>query len=253
MRSPLCGGTRLAPSVRMISRQQNFDVRLAALFLMALPVSAENLQSLEVVREAAAGFVKQRLQAEAGAHGTVLVQTGALDSRLRLAPCSTAPQGFAPGELRPGARLTIGVRCIQPAWTVYVSVQIETELEVMVLQRALPRGSPVLPEDARPERRRVPGVAASFITDPAQLAGRHLRATAAPGTAITVDLLAADVLVRRGQRVTLIARAGGLEVRAQGEALSDATPDGRVRVLNVNSREVVEGRVESRDSVRVSL
>jgi len=59
--------------------------------------------------------------------------------------------------------------------------------------------------------------------------------------------------VRRGQRVTLIASAGGIEVRAQGEAVADAMPDGRVRVLNLNSHRVVEGRVESRDSVRVSL
>ncbi len=33
----------------------------------------------------------------------------------------------------------------------------------------------------------------------------------------------------------------------------DATPTGRVRVLNLDSRRVVEGQVESRDIVRVSL
>jgi flagella basal body P-ring formation protein FlgA len=66
-------------------------------------------------------------------------------------------------------------------------------------------------------------------------------------------LLAADILVRRGQRVTLIATIGGLEVRAQGEAIADAGPTGRVRVLNLASRRIVEGQVESREQVRVSL
>ena len=69
----------------------------------------------------------------------------------------------------------------------------------------------------------------------------------------SADLLAADVLVRRGQRVTLVAMAGGIEVRAAGEAVADAGPDGRVRVLNLSSRRVVEGRAEAGDRVRVSL
>jgi flagella basal body P-ring formation protein FlgA len=102
------------------------------------------------------------------------------------------------------------------------------------------------------QRRRVPGIAASYINDVSQLSGRHLKATAAAGTALTVDLLLADVLIRRGQRVTLVAAAGGLEVRAQGEALTDAQPNGRVRVMNLNSQRPVEGQVESRDIVRVN-
>ncbi|MEO6369387.1 MAG: flagellar basal body P-ring formation chaperone FlgA, partial [Steroidobacteraceae bacterium] len=59
--------------------------------------------------------------------------------------------------------------------------------------------------------------------------------------------------VKRGQRVTLVASVGGLEVRAQGEAMADASATGRVRVLNLSSRKVVEGQVESGDRVRVSL
>jgi flagella basal body P-ring formation protein FlgA len=238
--------------------QRNFDslaaVPVAVLIAtLALPASAQPTQAVEEVRQAAAGFVQQRMQTSAGPAGTVHVEAGALDARLRLAPCTQPLQAFSNAELRPAPRLVVGVRCAQPAWTIYVPVQVETELEVLVLQRALPRSSAVLPLDVKPERRRVPGVAASYILDASQLAGRHLRNTAAPGTALTVDLLAADLLVRRGQRVTLIATAGGIEVRAQGEAVSDAMPDGRVRVLNLNSQRVVEGRVESRDSVRVSL
>jgi flagella basal body P-ring formation protein FlgA len=238
----------------MNPRQRNFDCLAAVLMAtLALPVFAQPTQPVEEVRQAAAGFVRQRMQTGAATSGTVHVEAGALDARLRLAPCTQPLEAFSPGELRSVARLTIGVRCAQPAWTVYVPVQLETEIDVLVLQRALPRSSPVQPLDVKPERRRVPGIAANYIVDASQLAGRHLRNTAAPGTALTVDLLVADLLVRRGQRVTLIASAGGLEVRAQGEAVADATPDGRVRVLNLNSHRVVEGRVESRDNVRVSL
>jgi len=235
----------------MIRVQRILDcgVLLAAL---SLPVAAQTIQPPDSIREAATAFVARRMQS-AGPDARVHVQAGTLDARLRLASCTLPLEAFTSGELRAAPRLTVGVRCLQPAWTVYVPVQVETEIDVLVLQRALPRNSAIQPADIKNERRRVPGVAASYITDVTQLTGRHLRSTAAPGTALTVDLLSADVLVKRGQRITLIATAGGLEVRAQGEAISDATPDGRVRVLNLNSRRVVEGRVESRDSVRVSL
>jgi flagella basal body P-ring formation protein FlgA len=122
-----------------------------------------------------------------------------------------------------------------------------------VLKHALARGSAVGTEDVETRRLRVPGMADTYIREPAQLAKRHLKAAAAPGTALSVDLLAADIIIKRGQRVTLLAREGGVEVRAQGEAMADATAAGRVRVLNLNSRRIVEGQVESQDLVRVSL
>jgi flagella basal body P-ring formation protein FlgA len=100
---------------------------------------------------------------------------------------------------------------------------------------------------------RVPGLADTYIREPAQLANQHLKNATAPGTALSVDLLTADILVKRGQRVTIVSRVGGLEVRAEGEAIADANAAGRVRVLNLNSRRIVEGQVETRDRVVVSL
>jgi flagella basal body P-ring formation protein FlgA len=147
----------------------------------------------------------------------------------------------------------VGVRCAKPKWTVYVPVRVETELPVLVLRRALDRNSPLSEADVERTTMRVPGLSASYISSIEELSGRRLRRESMPGTALTVDLLVEEVLVRHGQRVTLVASAGGLEVRAPGEAITDAGPTGRVRVLNRNSRRIVEGQVESREVVRVSL
>lgn len=247
----------------MIRTQRNFDCVTALLVLLGAPAfsqapqtrpsSVEASQSIDVLRGIAAQFVQQRLSGGAPASITVIANTAALDPRLRLPRCMQDPVAFAPGELRAAARITVGVRCEKPTWTVYVPVSVETELPVLVLRQAIARNGAVLPQDVEVQRRRVPGVAASYITEVAQLNGRHLKLTSAAGTALTVDLLNADVLIRRGQRVTLVAAVGGLEVRVQGEALTDAQPDGRIRVANLTSRRVVEGQVESRDSVRVGL
>lgn len=228
-----------------------------ACFLTLLAVAstvahAQALQTPDTLRKAAETFLVGRLHI-AGSDVTTHATAAALDPRLRLQQCSRPLQGLLAAGAQVSATMTVGVRCDSPAWTVYVPVAVESEMKVLVLRQAAARNAVLAPADIEVQTRRVPGVAAGYLRAIEQLAGRHLRMAAAPGTALTVELLAADILVKRGQRVTLVASAGGLEVRAQGEAMADASATGRVRVLNLASRKVVEGQVESSDRVRVSL
>lgn len=228
-------------------------IRLRSDWILALlPVvaCAQGVHPLDDIRRAAENHVTNEL---AGAGGKVIAVAEGMDPRLRLAPCATALTATLPASAGASARTTVGVKCALPGWTVYVPVRVETELQALVLRQAMPRNAPVTAADIEVRTQRVPGLSATYINNVEQLAGRHLKRAAPAGTALTVELLAADVLVRRGQRVTLLASVGGIEVRAQGEAVQDAGPNGRVRVLNLNSRRIVEGQVESSDTVRVSL
>jgi flagella basal body P-ring formation protein FlgA len=99
----------------------------------------------------------------------------------------------------------------------------------------------------------MPGLASVFINDVGSLQGHRLKRSLPVGTALTVEMLQPDVLVRRGQQVTLIADASGVQIRAQGQALTEGAATDRVRVQNVSSLKVVEGVVESDGVVRVGL
>jgi flagella basal body P-ring formation protein FlgA len=220
--------------------------------LLPLAVMAQGLQPHDGIRGAAEGFIAKQLGSSSD--GSVMHVTATqLDPRLRLNACEKPLSAALPPTARIGARVTVGVSCPQPRWTVYVPVNIETELNVLVLRKAASRGSSLTAADVEPRSLVVPGLADTYIRDVGQLAGRHLIGAVAPGTALSIELLAADILVKRGQRVTLVVAVGGLEVRAQGEAVGDATAAGRVRVLNLDSRRIVEGQVESRDRVRIGL
>ncbi|MEO6078247.1 MAG: flagellar basal body P-ring formation chaperone FlgA [Steroidobacteraceae bacterium] len=210
------------------------------------------LHPLEDLKGWAEDFLEQRLHSS-GNDAVTHAKAGALDPRLRLQRCAGALQGILPAGATVSARLTIGVRCDNPAWTLYVPMIVETELKVLVLRSAAARGSGLTAADVEVQQRIVPGVANSYLTDAGQLQGRHLKLAAAPGTPLSTELLATDILIRRGQRVTLVASVGGIEVRAQGEAIADASAAGRVRVLNLSSRRIVEGQAESADRVRVNL
>ncbi|HEY5808708.1 MAG TPA: flagellar basal body P-ring formation chaperone FlgA, partial [Povalibacter sp.] len=184
---------------------------------------------------------------------TYFVSANRLDPRLRLTECVQPLEASLPNSAMPGARATVGVRCGAPAWTIYVPVTVEIEAPILVLRRALARRSPVDPADVELQTRRLPGIESGFISDLGNLQGRRLKRALPAGAPLTADVLVPDVLVKRGQQVTLLAASGPFEIRAQGEALSDGSEHERIRVQNVTSRKVVEGVVENSTTVRVEL
>lgn len=206
-------------------------------------------QSIDDVQSAAEAFVRTRLPAS---HAKQFVSAAKLDPRLRVESCDQPLQAFEQSATTRGERVTVGVRCAAAnPWTLYVPVSVEVEIPVLVLRRALARRARVAVIDVEPQTRRMPGAAANFVQDAANLQGHRLKRSLPAGTALTVDMLVPDLLVRRGQQVTLIAATGPVEIRAQGQALTEGGVDDRVRVQNMSSLKVVEGVVESDSVVRV--
>jgi flagella basal body P-ring formation protein FlgA len=70
---------------------------------------------------------------------------------------------------------------------------------------------------------------------------------------LTVDMMKRDMVVKRGQHVTLVTSVGGIDVRAAGTALTDGGQADRIRVQNASSLKTVEGVVESANLVRVGM
>jgi len=230
--------------------------RIASLLLLVLCVSfatttVATTQSIDEVQAAAEAFVRSRLPES---RIKQFVSAAKLDPRLRVESCGQPLQAFEQSSTTRGERVTVGVRCAAASpWTLYVPVAVEVEVPVLVLRRALSRRARVAIIDVEPQTRRMPGSAAAFVQDPGSLQGHRLKRSLPAGTALTVDMLVPDVVVRRGQQVTLIAASGPVEIRAQGHALTEGGVDDRVRVQNLSSLKVVEGVVESDSVVRVGL
>jgi flagella basal body P-ring formation protein FlgA len=131
-------------------------------------------------------------------------------------------------------------------------VNIETQTSVLVLRHAAGRGARLTAEDVEVQTRTVTGASDDYLTESAELAGRTLKRPLGAGAAVTADALVADSLIKRGQQVTLLAAAGGMEVRARGVAMNDAPAAGRIKAQNLSSGRIVEGFVESADVIRIT-
>jgi flagellar basal body P-ring formation protein FlgA len=208
-------------------------------------------QPLVSVRQAAERALRRELQATVPG---LALKAAALDPRLRLPACGAALETQAQLPRGSQPRVTVRVACTQgAAWSVNVPVEIHRELDVLVLKRAVGRGETLGAGDVVAQKKVIAGLASPFVARVEDFNGRLTRRSLPQGTAVTADALSAALLIHRGQDVTVVASAGGFEVRAPGRALADAGARQRLRVQNLESLKVVEGVAESEGVVRVSL
>jgi flagella basal body P-ring formation protein FlgA len=236
-------------NLRMLKR-----FALAALTLLLLKpfgAFADEIADPAELRAAA----EQAVRAAAGsATGKLEVTAETLDERLRLAACAGPLLATIAGDGQLRERTTVNVRCNEGTrWSIYMGVNLASELPVLVAQRPLAIGSVPAAADFEVVVRRLPGVSSRYVGDVAQLAGQRMRRPLALGEALAADALAIAPIVHRGQQLTLVARAGGMEVRTTGIALADGRPAERIRVQNLASQKVIEAVVRGPDLAEVAL
>lgn len=211
---------------------------LAVLGCACLPAAADDgAHPVAAIRAAAEAAV---------AAGDGAMVTASVDERLRLPHCA------APLVALPHAAGTVEVSCPGAAgWKLYVPVRTRRAGAVLVLVRPVAAGMPIPADALALETRDVARLSGGALADPAQAAGRIARRALAAGQPLSAGDLSLAPVVRRGQPVSLVARAGGLEVRTSGRALADAAPGEAVAVENLSSRRVVSGIAQAGGEVWV--
>lgn len=181
------------------------------------------------------------------------VSIGSLDKRLRLQACQGDLETFANNDQLRSGQLTIGVRCHMPvSWTVYVPAKIKVMQQVLVSNRALAADHILTAADVKLAPRDIAGLRQGYLTDAAALIGQQLKSPMAMGEILQANQLKTQMLVHRGDLITLVAAVGNMEVRVRGEALANAGLGQRVKVKNSSSEKVVEGIVDAAGVVRIT-
>ncbi|PKM05630.1 MAG: flagella basal body P-ring formation protein FlgA [Gammaproteobacteria bacterium HGW-Gammaproteobacteria-7] len=199
---------------------------------------AADYQDVAAIRDAALAAVS-----DSGAPGVRAEAT--VDANLRLPAC--------PNPLRalPGQSGTVEVGCDAAGWRLFVPVRVRREQPVLVLTQSVAAGAVVSEPMVAVEVRDVARLSGGSLSDPAELAGRVARRALMAGSVLSPQDLISPRTIRRGDAVTVIARFGGIEVRALGKAMSDAGVDDRIAVQNLSSRRIVQGVVTEDGVVEV--
>lgn len=209
-------------------------------------------QDHEQIRAAALNYVEARLQEQQ--HEDVKIEIGNLDSRLQLTLCDTELEPFMSTHSRLIGNAQIGIRCSSPKpWTLYITARISIYKQVVSAKRPLMRGATLGPKDVELAQQEISRLHRGYLSQTAQAVGKVLRQNLSQGSVITLSQLKTPLVIRRGQKVTMLAESGGVQVRMSGTAMQDASSGDLIRVKNTTSKRIIEGTVLKNGTIKVSL
>jgi flagella basal body P-ring formation protein FlgA len=206
-------------------------------------VAATTTQSLDEARNAA----EQALREHYALPGSrVVVTSEPLDLRLQLVRCREPLRAIVARYAHASPHMTVQVQCPQAGgWTVRVPLQLQLFRTVLVASHPLLRGDGLREADVRAEERDITRLGYGHIENLGQVAGRTLNRAMASGSVLTPGALGGRRMVRAGDHVQMVARLGGIEVRADGVALGSGDNGARLRVRNESSGKVVDAMVSA--------
>ncbi len=200
-----------------------------------LTVAAE-WQSLDVVVMTAEQFVREKT---ADVAGEVNVTVSRPDSRLHLAKCDRL-EAWLPSGNRLWGRASVGVRCQNPAWSIYVPVTVKVTGQALVAARPLSSGQILEAEDVRLQLRDLTAFPGGLFTNPEQVIGKTAATSIRADSLLRPEQLRSQLAVKQGQQVILVAQGAGFKVSSDGQAMGNAAI-GQVVSVKTRSGQTIKG------------
>ena len=179
----------------------------------------------------ALALVRQAASSRATLAARIEVQLGALDSRLKLAPCSRSEAFLPPGPAHRG-KSRVGLRCLEGpvAWTVYLPINVQIYAATLAARSGLAAGTVLTAADLVP-------VQADWAAGPqppvalaSELVGRTLARNVNAGQALYPADLRRRQWFASGDKVRVLASGHGFAITTEGQALGDGLEGQPVRV-----------------------
>lgn len=239
-----------------------FSACLAALALLLLPVVASAQAAARAPDQVSAllnnsqSWLDSAVAASRPAGAAPLrmvVQVGALDSRLVLAPCGQVEPYLPPGT-RLWGKTRVGMRCVDGVarWNVFLPVQVQAFGQAWVVKGDVATGSVLSEDDAVLAEVDWAQESSSVLADPALWVGQTATRKLSTGQTLRHGMVKPSQVFQAGSMVRIIARGPGFTVTSDGQALSAGVVGEMARVRTDNGR-VLSGTVLDMRTVRVDL
>ncbi len=219
---------------------------IAVLFLTGGSAFAGEWQSLDEVTMKVERFVREKT---ADIVGEVAVNVTRPDARLRLGKCSQL-EAWLPNGNRLWGRASVGVRCQNPAWSIYVPVQVKVTGHALVAARPISSGLALEEQDVQLQLRDLTPYPGGLFTSPAQVIGKTAATSIKAGTLLRPESLRSPLAIKHGQQVILVAQGAGFKVSSEGQAMGNAAI-GQVVPVKTRSGQTIKGIARSGGIVEV--
>ena len=182
----------------------------------------------------------------------VEVEVGALDSRLKLAPCARITP-YLPSGVRLWGRARVGLRCDEGArWNVFLPVTIKVFAPAWSAARELPAGTVIDAGHLALEEVDLAAEPGVPIAQPQVAIGRTLVRALHAGQAVRQSDLKARQWFAAGDTVRVLTGGTGFAISAEGQALNPGIEGQLVKVRTEGGR-IVSGRPVGERRIEVTL
>lgn len=197
--------------------------------------------------------VDQALAEQTGVPLRAEVVMGALDARLRLAPCN-AIEPFLPPGTRLWGRSRVGLRCVDgpTRWSVYLPVTVQAYGPAWVLKAPVAAGETLTQEHAQRADIDWASHPSPVLAAPERWVGQQAAYALSPGQAIRQNMVRPTQAFEAGAPVKVSTNGRGFAVSVTGQALSAGLVGQSARVRLPNGK-VVTGVVREDQTVELVL
>lgn len=181
------------------------------------------------------------------------VSVGALDSRLRLAPCARV-EPYLPTGARLWGRTRLGLRCLDGAtrWNVFLPLTVKAYGPAWVLAGNVATGTVLTEQHAMEAEVDWAAEQAAIVANPQAWVGQVAARPLAAGQALRQNMVRAPDLFKSGALVRVVVQGPGYAVTASGQAMSAGSQGQNVRVRMANGR-LIGGTVSEDGTIEAAL
>jgi flagella basal body P-ring formation protein FlgA len=181
------------------------------------------------------------------------VSVGALDGRLRLAPCGNVETYMAPGT-RLWGHSRVGLRCVDgmARWNVSVPVQVKAFGPAWVVRGQVLAGSPVSQNDVVALEVDWAEDSNPVLKDPALWLGQTASRTLGSGQVLRQGVVRPTQVFQAGTQVRVVAQGPGFQVSSDAQAMAAGVVGQQTRVRMDNGR-ITSGMVLDARTVQIDL
>ncbi|WP_410498219.1 flagellar basal body P-ring formation chaperone FlgA [Chitinibacter sp. S2-10] len=211
------------------------------------PLGYAATQDLNLVQKELERWLDQAL---AKSPGTPSYSINKLDSRLQLEPCRRMEVGVPQGYRLMGKTM-LRVKCVDGAsWSLNAPAQISMLVQYIVATRPVAANQTLSDADIMLQQGDLGALPGTVMMESHQVVGRTLNTAIAAGQPIRKEQLRAATVIQQNQRVKVIYREAGIEIRNEGIALSNATEGAIIRV-RVGGNSIISGIAQDNGVVLV--
>lgn len=131
--------------------------------------------------------------------------------------------------------------------------QINLRYNIFRSTRSLKRGKIIQPQDVEMVRMKSDRVIRNLVSDAHEIIGHRLVRNLEEGETLLTHMLRRVPLVKRGDRILIIAQRGALRVTAPGVVKENGFINDTIRVENLHSRKIVLGKVIDSRTIRINF